>query len=130
MMNDNLARNYNVSQEAVELQKNHASTPEQSTQNFSTPKVYVGLTVVEKFMIAAFSMAVFAMLIFNVYSAMHTSNLNRIVQDTNEEIVNTEVVVDNLTQHVHELSRYDRVFKIAEEQGLKINEKNVKNLRP
>lgn len=130
MMNDSLARNYNTSQEAVELQKNYAPTYENLTQTFSTPKVYVGLTVVEKFMIAAFSMAIFAMLIFNVYSAMHTSNLNRIVQDTNAEIADTEVVVDNLTQHVHELSRYDRVFKIAEEQGLEMNEKNVKNLRP
>ncbi|WP_018659473.1 cell division protein FtsL [Allofustis seminis] len=131
MINDNLARNYNMEQVATALpKKTYDPSIAKETPTVATPKVYVGLTRVEAFMIAIFSMAVFALLIFNVYSAMYTSNLNRQVQDMNEEIMKTEVVVDNLTQHVHELSRYERVYKIAEEQGLKMNEKNVKNLRP
>lgn len=129
MPQDNLARNYHYAQEAIELPKKKQA-PVQQTQPLTTPKTYVGLTPMEVFMIAAFAMAVFALLIFNVYSAMHTSNLNRQVQDTQEEIAQTEVTIDNLTQHVHELSSYERIFEIAKKRGLELNEDNVKNIQP
>ena len=39
-------------------------------------------------------------------------------------------LAENLEQHVQELSRYDRIHEIAEEYGLELHEKNIRNLSP
>ncbi len=59
------------------------------------------------------------------------ANVNAASQQLQEVQQNAEdlgVQKENLTQEVHELSNYSRVVDIAEEQGLNMNEENIRNV--
>ena len=59
------------------------------------------------------------------------ANVNATSQQLQEVQQNAEdlgVQKENLTQEVHELSNYSRVVEIAEEQGLNMNEGNIRNV--
>ncbi|MCY7730436.1 cell division protein FtsL [Aerococcus urinaeequi] len=59
------------------------------------------------------------------------ANVNAASQQLQEVQQNAEdlgVQKENLTQEVHELSNYSRVVEIAEEQGLNMNEENIRNV--
>ncbi|MGY0836011.1 cell division protein FtsL [Aerococcus urinaeequi] len=59
------------------------------------------------------------------------ANVNAASQQLQEVQQNAEelsVQKENLTQEVHELSNYSRVVKIAEDQGLDMNEENIRNV--
>lgn len=77
-----------------------------------------------------FTVVLFALLLLNVHSDLKLSTSSRQVQDLNNQIQTTEIEIENLEQHVQELSRYDRVHEIAEEYGLELHEKNIRNLSP
>jgi cell division protein FtsL len=89
-----------------------------------------GLTKLEIGLISLVSVIVFALVLFNVYSDLQLTNVSRNVQDVNTQIQQTEVEIENLKQHAHELSRYDRVNEIAEKYGLELHEENIRNLVP
>lgn len=63
-----------------------------------------------------------------VSTSSQESELNRQLQDTQTEIRDVKLQNENLKQNVQELTQYDRVMEIAEKYGLKINEKNVRNV--
>lgn len=50
------------------------------------------------------------------------------LQDVQQEAQDLKIEKENLTQEVHELSNYTRVVDIAEEQGLDMNEENIRNV--
>lgn len=89
-----------------------------------------GLTKLEIGLISLISITVFVLVLFNVYSDLQLTNVSRDVQDINTQIQQTEVEIENLKQHAHELSRYDRVNEIAEKYGLELHEENIRNLVP
>ena len=89
-----------------------------------------GLTKLEIGLMSLVSVIVFALVLFNVYSDLQLTNVSRDVQDVNTQIQQTEVEIENLKQHAHELSRYDRVNEIAEKYGLELHEENIRNLVP
>ncbi len=89
-----------------------------------------GLTSLEIKFGLLFTVVLFAVLLLNVHSDLKLSTSSRHVQDLNSQIQTTEVEIENLEQHVQELSRYDRVHKIAEDYGLELHEKNIRNLSP
>lgn len=89
-----------------------------------------GLTKLEIGLISLVSVIVFALVLFNVYSDLQLTNVSRNVQDVNTQIQQTEVEIENLKQHAHELSRYDRVNEIVEKYGLELHEENIRNLVP
>lgn len=89
-----------------------------------------GISKLEIKLMLVIGLVLFGLLLLNVYSDLGLSMTSRKTQDLNNQIQTTEVEVENLEQHVHELSRYDRINDIAEKYGLKLHDKNIRNLSP
>ena len=60
---------------------------------------------------------------------MIVANKNRQLQDIESQTTLIQRENNTLLQATQELSQYDRVNRIANEQGLKMNEENVRNVR-
>lgn len=88
------------------------------------------LTTLEVFMISVISLLIFGMLVINMHASNSASDMNRRIQDLNHEISQTETMIDNLTQHKHELMQYQRLQEIAKKQGLEVRDENIVNLWP
>lgn len=101
------------------------ATPE--LQELSIP---TGISRLEIFLSSVIGLIVFGLLLLNVSSDYNLSTTSREVQDLNNQIQATKVEIENLEQHVHELSRYDRVYEIANKYGLELHEENIRNLSP
>ena len=89
-----------------------------------------GLSTIEIKAISLISIVLFGLLLLNVQTDLQLTTSSRNVQDLNSEIQTNEIEIENLEQHVHELSRYDRIHKIAEDYGLTLHEENIRNLSP
>lgn len=132
VVESNLARKLEVEElsEQSSYEQNYTiPTPlsEPRTQEITVPK---GISSLEKKVIAVLGLILFSILLLNVHSDLKLSTSSRKVQDLNREIQTTEVEIENLDQHVHELSRYDRIHGIAEKYGLELHEENIRNLSP
>ncbi|HLR88915.1 MAG TPA: cell division protein FtsL [Atopostipes sp.] len=137
-MEDNLARELELD---IELEENSVTYEQPLEQPIEDTVPLVepipqarpatkGLTKLEIGLMSLVSVIVFALVLFNVYSDLQLTNVSRDVQDVNTQIQQTEVEIENLKQHAHELSRYDRVNEIAEKYGLELHEENIRNLVP
>lgn len=122
--------------EAEELLEHSNYAQEQIEQNpIFTPglqevPVPTGISRLEIFLLFGIGTIIFALLLLNVSSDYGLSATSREVQDLNNQIETTKVEIENLEQHVHELSRYDRVYEIAKKYGLELHEENIRNLSP
>lgn len=92
--------------------------------------VPTGISRLEIGLIAIIGLIVFSLLLLNVSSDYGLSTTSREVQDLNNQLQTTKIEIENLEQHVHELSRYDRVYEIANKYGLELHEENIRNLSP
>lgn len=63
-----------------------------------------------------------------VVSSMLVANKNRQLQDIQTNTTLTQRKNDTLLQSAQELSQYDRVNRIAKEQGLQMGQNNVRNV--
>ena len=63
-----------------------------------------------------------------VVSSMLVANKNRQLQDIQTNTTLMQRKNDTLLQSAQELSQYDRVNRIAKEQGLQMGENNVRNV--
>jgi cell division protein FtsL len=137
-MEDNLARELELD---IELEENSVTYEQPLEQPIEDTVPLVepipqarpatkGLTKLEIGLMSLVSVIMFALVLFNVYSDLQLTNVSRDVQDVNTQIQQTEVEIENLKQHAHELSRYDRVNEIAEKYGLELHEENIRNLVP
>jgi len=141
-MEDNLARELELD---IELEADSVTYEQQIEQPLEQPigetipsvepipqarPTTKGLTRLEVLLISLITSIVFALVLFNVYSDLQLTTVSRNVQDVNTQIQQTEVEIENLKQHAHELSRYDRINEIAEKYGLELHEENIKNLVP
>lgn len=135
-MEDNLAHEL---EEDVMLEQSQYTQPHQHPYIEGAPSIEPipqaepiskGLTKFEVALISLISIVVFALVLLNVYSDFYLSSASRSVQDVSTQIQSTEVEIENLKQHVHELSRYDRVNDIAGKYGLELHEENIRNLSP
>ncbi len=82
----------------------------------------------DKLLVAFFTLAFSLLNIFYISSGIEVSELDRSIQEVNQSIQQTEIENDNYEQNVQELSQYDRIYEIAEKNGLKLNEQNVRNV--
>lgn len=96
-------------------------------QELTVPK---GLSRFEVTLISIISIILFGLLLLNISSGLQLSTNSRKVQDLTSQIETTEMEIENIKQHVHELSRYDRIHEIAEKYGLELQEENILNLSP
>lgn len=63
-----------------------------------------------------------------IVASMIIANKNRQLQDIESQTTLIQRENNTLLQSTQELSQYDRVNRIANEQGLKMNEDNVRNV--
>lgn len=124
-LNSNLARKVEVE---MPLQSPLAR-PEQTTRpvHKQTPKTSI-VTRTEKMLIGVIMAIAFTLMAISISLEINIASTNRALQDTKTSIQDTTVVNNNLEQEAQELSRYDRIYKIANNQGLKMNETNVRNV--
>ncbi|SEK30377.1 cell division protein FtsL [Carnobacterium iners] len=124
-LNSNSARKVEVE---IPLQS-PLNTPEQSTRmvHKSIPKKSI-VTGLEKMLMGMIMAIAFTLMTISISLEINIASTNRALQDTKASILSTTTVNSNLQQEVQELSRYDRIYRIANEQGLKMNEANVRNV--
>lgn len=101
-----------------------------TTPGLQEMPVPTGISRLEIVLIAVIGLIVFSLLLLNVSSDYGLSTASREVQDLNNQIQTNQIEIENLEQHVHELSRYDRVYEIANKFGLELHEDNIRNLSP
>lgn len=129
-MKSNLAHNLKVeelhehSSYAQDYTK-QAPLVEPIVENLSVP---TGISRLEISLLSAIGLILFILLLLNVYSDLGLSTASRKVQDINNQVQTAQFEIENLEQHVHELSRYDRINEIAEKYGLELHEENIRNL--
>ena len=70
----------------------------------------------------------FALATITIISSMVVTNKNRQLQHIQTNTTLMQRKNDTLLQSAQELSQYDRVNRIAKEQGLKMGENNVRNV--
>ena len=70
----------------------------------------------------------FALATITIISSLVVTNKNRQLQDIQTNTTLMQRKNDTLLQSAQELSQYDRVNRIAKEQGLKMGENNVRNV--
>ncbi|ALV20785.1 MAG: cell division protein FtsL [Carnobacterium sp.] len=121
-LNSNLARNLEV-----ETPIQSPVLPKETTIHRPLPKKS-GITNLEKMVIGIVSVITFALIAVSISLEINIASTNRALQDTNSSIANITTINNNLEQEVQELSRYDRVYEIANRQGLEMNEANVRNV--
>ncbi|MEK3887068.1 cell division protein FtsL [Bacillus sp. FSL K6-3431] len=84
------------------------------------------ITLGEK-VIAFFFIAMFAFMAIKIITAQASIyEVNKEIEDMKTSIHEQQKVNGDLTDQISDLSRYDRVRKIAKEQGLDLDENNVK----
>ncbi|MDN6162262.1 MAG: cell division protein FtsL [Atopostipes sp.] len=129
-MDNNLAEEIKTNKIAEQydpaLKPNKETPLEEIPRKDTTPSK--GLSKLEINLISMVVIILFGLLLYNVQTDLQLAQSSRKVQDLNSEIENTQVEIENLEQHVQELSRYDRIHKIAEEYGLDLHEENIRNL--
>ena len=116
----NLARNNYVEQR--EYIQGHVSEPLKKS-----PKVKTSwLTPGEKFLGFVFTVifSIGAVAIVGNYATLY--GLNKDFQDVNKKITEQTKVNTELSMQISELSEYDRIWAKAKEQGLNLNENNMK----
>lgn len=122
--------------EAAELLEHSNNAPDYIEQApLVTPglqelPVPTGISRLEIVLIAVVALIIFSLLLLNVSSDYGLSTTSREVQDLNNQIQTTKIEIENLEQHVHELSRYERIYEIANKYGLELHEENIRNLSP
>lgn len=124
-LNNNLARKVEVE---IPL-PSPLVRPEQITRTVHKPIPKKSIaTRTEKMLIGIIIAIAFTLMAVSISLEINIASTNRALQDTKASIQDTTVVNSNLEQEVQELSRYDRIYKIANNQGLKMNETNVRNV--
>ena len=106
--------------------RNMTTLPASIPVSKSRPKVKFSL-MQKMLMTVAFLFMISGLLGVTIMRA----NVNATSQQLQEVQQNAEdlgIQKENLTQEVHELSNYSRVVEIAEEQGLNMNEGNIRNV--
>ncbi|MCD8506404.1 MAG: cell division protein FtsL [Alkalibacterium thalassium] len=77
---------------------------------------------------AFFGLVLFGLAVVHIALSMQVSTINRSIQNIESQAVVTQIENENFEQKVLELSRYDRVYSIAIENGLEMNEEQIRNV--
>lgn len=124
MMNDNLARQLeNVQQPLQQPEPKH----EPKKVHKSNPQTK-GVTRLESAVISFFGIVLFGLAVTHIALSMQVSTVNRAIQDIQSQSVVTQIENENFEQKVQELSRYDRVYSIARDYNLEMNEEQIRNV--
>ncbi|MFB1051926.1 cell division protein FtsL [Paraliobacillus sp. JSM ZJ581] len=106
----------------------YANVDRQVTQRKQT-KVYVNhrwVTPGEKFLYVVFGLFVTIACAYTIHFSSSLDTMNRDMQQLEGQITKQQTKNENLTYQVKELSNPDRILSIAKENGLKIQNTEVK----
>ena len=120
-MNDNLAR-----QLANETQP--LAQPKTNENRDSQKKLHKGLTRAEMAVIGMLGFVLFVLAVAHIALSMQVSTMNRSIQDIESQAAVVQTENSNYEQNVQELSRYDRIYSIAKDHGLEMNEAQIRNV--
>ncbi|MDL4841271.1 cell division protein FtsL [Aquibacillus rhizosphaerae] len=104
-------------------------TPNRQTESKPQVKIKVSkrwITPGEKFIYTLFSLVTITTLLFTVSFSSTTDSLNREVQQLENEVQQQQSINDNLQYKVKEYSNPDRILRIAKENGLNVQNTQVK----
>ncbi|MCC5889088.1 MAG: cell division protein FtsL [Alkalibacterium sp.] len=124
MMQDNLARQ-------MENHVNHMNQPQprHEPEKIHIPQpIKKGYTKLEAAVISFFGLVLFGLAVAHIALTMQVSTVNRTIQDLESQAVVTQIEIENHEQKVQELSRYDRVYTIARQHELEMNEEQIRNV--
>lgn len=121
MMNDNLAR-----QLANEMQP--LTQPQETPNREVEKRLHKGLTRLEGTVMALFGFVLLVLAVAHIALSMQVSTTNRSIQDIQSQAMQIQVENSNYEQNVQELSRYDRVYSIAKDYNLEMNEEQIRNV--
>lgn len=121
MMNDNLARQLvNETQPLIQ--------PKTNENRELDKKLHKGLTRLEMTVIGLFGLVLVALAAAHIAMSMQVSTTNRSIQDLQSQAAQVQIENNNYEQNVQELSRYDRVYSIAKDNDLEMNEEQIRNV--
>lgn len=121
MMNDNLARQLvNDTQPLIQ--------PKTNENRELDKKLHKGLTRLEMTVIGLFGLVLVALAAAHIAMSMQVSTTNRSIQDLQSQAAQVQIENNNYEQNVQELSRYDRVYSIAKDNDLDMNEEQIRNV--
>ncbi len=121
MMNDNLARQLvNDTQPLIQ--------PKTNENRELDKKLHKGLTRLEMTVIGLFGLVLVALAAAHIAMSMQVSTTNRSIQDLQSQAAQVQIENNNYEQNVQELSRYDRVYSIAKDNDLEMNEEQIRNV--
>lgn len=131
-MQDNLARELeaDIEEQTVAMQQPYRQVTQAIEPIPQAVPISKGLSKFEIFLITALGMIVFGLVLMNIHSSLEMTNSSRMVQDVDSSIAQTQIEIENLNQQSHELSRYDRIYTIAQKYGLELHEDNIRNIAP
>ncbi len=131
-MQDNLARELeaDIEEQTVAMQQPYRQVTQAIEPIPQAVPISKGLSKFEIFLITALGMIVFGLVLMNIHSSLEMTNSSRMVQDVDSSIAQTQIEIENLNQQSHELSRYDRIYAIAQKYGLELHEENIRNIAP
>lgn len=126
MMNDNLARQ--LANETQPLEQPLTQPKTNETRDIEKRLHKKGLTRLEMFVSSIFGIVLFVLAMGHIALSMQVSTTNRSIQDIEEQAAMVQVENSNYEQNVQELSRYDRVYSIAKDNELEMNEEQIRNV--
>lgn len=131
-MQDSLARELeaDIEEQTVAMQQPYRQVTQAIEPIPQAVPISKGLSKFEIFLITALGMIVFGLVLMNIHSSLEMTNSSRMVQDVDSSIAQTQIEIENLNQQSHELSRYDRIYAIAQKYGLELHEENIRNIAP
>ncbi|RPA60832.1 cell division protein FtsL [Aerococcus agrisoli] len=105
-----------------------ASVPHTTTKTKTKVKVDRSISIPQKMAILGVFALMIAAVLGLVIMRANVSATSQQLQDKQAEVQELQIEKENLTQEVHELSTYSRIMEIAGEQGLTMDEENIRNV--
>jgi cell division protein FtsL len=106
------------------------STPEREIELPQSPAKHLRkISNLEKLSIAGMIFAVIALSIFTIMLRTNISGLENDITSIQSETTIKKQEMNSLEQEKSELSRTERIKKIAEEKGLSINDDNLRKVK-
>lgn len=125
--NDNLARQYDR-QFDYQTPQTASSQTTQTNPDVRHTIAVKGFTKLEKFVMTMIGFAFVALTIASISMSSVLTSVSQEHQDINRQIEEFTTVNSNLEQNVLELSRYDRVYQIGQDQDLSNENDRVRNV--
>lgn len=117
---------YPEESQQAQPKRNMTALPVSIPVSKSRPKVKFSL--MQKMLMTVTFLVMIAGLLGVTIMRANVNAASQQLQEVQQKAEDLGVQKENLTQEVHELSNYSRVVEIAEEQGLNMNEENIRNV--